>query len=61
MRSIKSILVVWLAIAAATTVVCGLVYLSVQQVMRQSANDPQIQIAEDAGSLRFHDIHADEA
>ncbi len=30
-----------------TTFVCGLVYIAVQQDIRQSANDPQIQMAED--------------
>ncbi|MEK7559619.1 MAG: hypothetical protein AAB521_04915 [Patescibacteria group bacterium] len=36
----------------ATTLICGLIYVSVQQVLRQTANDPQIQIAEDvSGAL----------
>ncbi len=30
------------------TAICGLVYISVQQGLRQGANDPQIQIAEDS-------------
>lgn len=30
-----------------STVLSGLIYLSIQQVLRQTANDPQIQIAED--------------
>lgn len=38
----------WLSIATAVTALCGLVYLAVQQELRQSANDPQIQLAEDA-------------
>ena len=33
-----------------TVALCGLVYLAVQQVLRQSANDPQIQLAEDAAN-----------
>lgn len=38
--------------AVAITLICGLIYVSVQQVLRQSANDPQIQIAEDvSGAL----------
>lgn len=38
--------------AVAITLLCGLIYVSVQQVLRQSANDPQIQIAEDvSGAL----------
>lgn len=43
-----NILRIWLPIAIALTVVCGLVYMSVQQSLRQGANDPQIQMAEDA-------------
>lgn len=41
------ILPVWLTIVFITTVLCGFFYVSVQQVLRISANDPQIQIAED--------------
>ncbi len=37
----------WLPLAAAVTVVSGMIYGTVQQNYRQSANDPQIQIAED--------------
>jgi hypothetical protein len=38
----------WLPIAVAITALAGLVYLVAQQTYRQSANDPQIQLAEDA-------------
>lgn len=38
----------WLPLAIATAGLCGLVYLAVQQSLRQGANDPQIQMAEDA-------------
>ncbi len=38
----------WLPLAFLATVLCGLSYGAVQQVYRQSANDPQIQMAEDA-------------
>ncbi|MBZ5637743.1 MAG: hypothetical protein LAO51_03185 [Acidobacteriia bacterium] len=48
MRVAKGVLGHWLPIAAVATVLCGLVYLSVQQTLRSSANDPQIQLAEDA-------------
>ncbi len=47
MEKIKNILRQWLPLAVAVTALCGLVYLAVQQELRQSANDPQIQIAED--------------
>jgi hypothetical protein len=40
----------WLPIAVVVTALCGLVYVAVQQVLRQEANDPQIQIAEDAAA-----------
>jgi hypothetical protein len=40
----------WLPIAAAITIVCGLVYVAIQQAQRQGANDPQIQIAQDTGT-----------
>ena len=35
----------WLPLAAAVTIVCGLVHLAVQQVWRHGADDPQLQIA----------------
>lgn len=38
----------WLPLAAAITGICLLVYATVQQSFRTGANDPQIQIAEDA-------------
>ena len=38
----------WLPLAVAVTGVCGLVYLAVQQELRRYADDPQIQLAEDA-------------
>ena len=40
----------WLPLAIATAGLCGLVYLTVQQSLRMGANDPQIQMAEDAAS-----------
>ncbi len=40
----------WLPIAAAITALSGLIYVVAQQTYRQSANDPQIQLAEDAAS-----------
>ena len=42
----------WLPLAVGIVAICGLVYLTVQQVLRQGANDPQIQLSEDfAASL----------
>jgi hypothetical protein len=40
----------WLPLAVAITGICLLVYATVQQNYRQSLNDPQIQMAEDAAS-----------
>jgi len=39
-----------LALAAICTIICGLVYVAVQQDLRQSANDPQVQLAQDAAA-----------
>jgi hypothetical protein len=50
MERIKDVLRLWLPLAVAITAMCGLVYLAVQQELRQTANDPQIQIAEDAAA-----------
>jgi hypothetical protein len=41
---------IWVPLAVALTGVCGVVYASVQQDLRQGANDPQIQMAEDAAT-----------
>ena len=41
----------WLSLIIAVTFLSGLVYIIEQQNLRQSANDPQIQMAEDAASL----------
>ncbi len=49
---IFNILKHFLPLAIVITATCGLVYGAVQQDLRQSANDPQIQIAEDiAGAI----------
>ncbi len=44
------IFVYWLPLAVGLTVLSALVYVAVQQNFRQAANDPQIQIAEDASA-----------
>jgi len=44
----KLVLKHWLPIAAVTTILCLLVYATVQQTLRNAADDPQIQLAEDA-------------
>jgi len=40
----------WLPLAFCVTVLAGLVYVAVQQSLRQGANDPQIEMAEDAAA-----------
>lgn len=50
MRIIFKIFIKWLPLAIATAGLCALVYLTVQQSLRMGANDPQIQMAEDAAS-----------
>lgn len=37
----------WVCAAGVVTMMCGLLYVGIQQALRASANDPQIQIAED--------------
>ncbi len=46
----KKILLTWLPLAFIITALSGLVYGATQQVYRQSANDPQIQLAEDVAT-----------
>jgi hypothetical protein len=50
MSTILQIFKRWLPLAVATAGLCGLAYLTVQQALRQGANDPQIQMAEDAAN-----------
>ncbi len=50
MRLIKNVLRIWMPLGLVTTGVCLLAYLLAQQALRQGANDPQIQIAEDAAA-----------
>ncbi len=47
---LRNTLKIGLPLAIAITTLTGLIYLSAQQVYRMSANDPQIQMAEDAAS-----------
>ncbi len=48
---IQNILRHWLPLAVVITALSGLVYLVVQQSLRWGANDPQIQMAEDAAAV----------
>lgn len=47
MSKLKSIFKVWLPFAVVISAFCLLVYVAVQQSLRQGLNDPQIQMAED--------------
>jgi hypothetical protein len=47
---VRRSIVLWLPIAAISTVFAGVVYATVQQAQRSSANDPQLQMAEDAAT-----------
>src|SRR5512141_1214227 len=49
----------WLPFAVAVTGLCLLVYMTVQQSLRQGANDPQIQMAEDAAAALKSGANAD--
>jgi hypothetical protein len=51
MQRLRRILVRWIPVAGVATALCALAYFSVQQVWRQSANDPQIQIARDGARM----------
>lgn len=48
--NVKAILGHWLLVAVVVTGLIGIVYAAVQQDIRQGANDPQIQVAEDAAT-----------
>ncbi|MGA7192456.1 MAG: hypothetical protein WBW94_02420 [Anaerolineales bacterium] len=47
MSKLKNIVRIWLPFAVVITAFCGLAYATVQQVLRQGLNDPQIQMVED--------------
>ncbi len=42
---------VWLVLIGVVTLVLGTIYATIQQDLRQSANDPQIQLAEDTARM----------
>jgi hypothetical protein len=49
-KFLKSIVKQWIPLAVVIMGMSGLIYLIPQQILRQGANDPQIQQAEDAAS-----------
>ena len=54
MNTFKNILRVWLPFAVTISAFCLLVYVTVQQTYRQGADDPQIQMANDAVNALIH-------
>lgn len=46
-KIITEILPFWLSLVIVITFLSGFIYVSIQQTLRQGANDPQIQVAED--------------
>jgi len=48
--NVKAIVQHWLLVAIVVTGLIGLLYIAVQQNLRQGANNPQIQMAEDAAA-----------
>ncbi len=50
MSRMLTVLKVWLPLAVVVSAFCALVYVTVQQSLRQGANDPQVQMAEDAAA-----------
>ena len=50
---------IWFPVAAGLTMLAGTAYAAVQQDLRQSANDPQIQLAEDAAAALATGVQPD--
>lgn len=48
MNKYATVFKAWFGYAAIITLACGIIYVTVQQNFRLSANDPQIQMAQDA-------------
>jgi len=46
-KTVIGILPFWLSLVVVITFLSGFIYVSIQQTLRQGANDPQIQVAED--------------
>jgi hypothetical protein len=50
MNRLTNVFINWMAYAAIVTLVCGIIYVVVQQNYRMNANDPQFQMVEDAAN-----------
>ncbi len=60
MQRLTSILKTWLVAVVVITLILGIVYATAQQILRMSANDPQIQIAQDAAAALTNGESPDE-
>jgi len=49
MNKYANVFKAWFGYTAIITLACGIIYVTVQQDFRLSANDPQLQMAQDAG------------
>ena len=54
MNTFLSALKTWIPFAVSVTLICGIIYGTVQQSYRQGANDPQYQMAGDAAAAIEH-------
>lgn len=52
-KPLQRIFTSWIPLAFGITAICASIYLGIQQNYRQSANDPQIQMAEDFSPSNF--------
>lgn len=50
MKTFAAVLRLWFILAVALTLVCGILYIAVQQNYRLTANDPQVAMANDAAN-----------
>ena len=50
MNRLTNVFINWIAYAAIITLMCGIIYITVQQNFRMNANDPQYQMVEDAAN-----------
>jgi len=50
MKTISGTFKLWFILMVVISLMCGIIYVTVQQIYRQGANDPQFQMAEDAAN-----------
>ena len=59
MIKLKAVLNSWLPLSLVATILCVVIYITAQQILRESLNDPQIQMAEDLAAKLSAGNHAD--